>query len=47
MVIDILHIERKHIQPVTQIKLLNANGVAGMVCIFSVIEEIKFIEILT
>jgi hypothetical protein len=47
MVIDILHIERKNIQSVTQIKLLNANGVAGMVCIFSVIEESKFIEILT
>lgn len=46
MVIDILHITRKHIHSVTQIKLLSTNGLVGMVCIFSIIEESKFREVL-
>jgi hypothetical protein len=42
MVIDVLHITKKHFQSVTHIKLLNTNGIIGIVCAFSKVAEKNF-----
>ena len=42
MVIDVLHIRKKHFQSVTHIKLLNTNGIIGIVCAFSKVAEKNF-----
>lgn len=45
MVIDVLHITKKHFQSVTQIKLLNTNGIIGIVCAFSKVAKSNFKQV--